>query len=198
MKRSWLYVLAAVALVAAGVGAYALGVLARPAPEYYGTVLNDPPKVNEITLAHVSDGDISLTDYQGQYLLMFFGFTRCPDVCPFTLSRLAKLYGDLGEPDDVQVVMVTVDPETDTPELVQRYVAGFHEAFVGLSGSPAQIAAAAKAFFIGFQQLPDSLFSHTDVVALLDREGRMQLIYGQDRIPRIADDLAAVRARGRF
>ncbi len=190
--------LLSVALAAAAVGAFALGVLARPTPEFFGTVLNDPPKVTELTLEHVSEGEISLTEYEGQYLLMFFGYTRCPDVCPFTLSRLAKLYRDLGEPDDVQVVMITIDPETDTPERVQQYVGGFHEAFVGLSGTPAQIGEAARSYFIGFQQLSDDLFSHTDVVALLDKEGRMRLIYGQDRIPRIADDLAAVRARGRF
>jgi protein SCO1/2 len=198
VKRIWLYTLGVAALAAAGIGAYTLGTRLQPAPEYVGTPLTDPPRVTDVTLVQVDRGEVSLSAYEGQYLLMFFGYTRCPDVCPFTLARLAKLYRDLGEPGDVQVVMVTIDPEVDTPELVQSYLAGFHPDFLGFSGDQDQISEAASTFFIGFSQLSDTQFAHTDVVALLDKQGRMQLIYGQDRIPAIADDLAQIRARGRF
>jgi protein SCO1/2 len=198
VKRTWLLILGAVALVAAGYGAFTLGTRLQPAPELVGTPLTDPPKVTDLTLVQADVGEVSLSDYEGQYLLMFFGYTRCPDVCPFTLSRLAKLYRDLGEPEDVQVVMVTIDPAHDTAEMVQSYVGNFHPDFLGFSGDQAQIAEAASTYYIGFNQLSDALFAHTDVVALLDRQGRMRLIYGQDRIPAIADDLAQIRARGRF
>lgn len=198
MKRVWLISAAVAFLVLAGFGVYNLGASLRPGPEYVGTPLTDPPKVTDLNVVHIDRGEVSLRAYEGQYLLMFFGYTRCPDVCPFTLSRLAKLYRDLGEPDDVQVVMVTVDPEHDTAERVQSYVAGFHPDFLGFSGDQGQIAEAASTFFIGFNRLSDALFAHTDVVALLDKQGRMRLIYGQDRIPAIATDLARIRERGRF
>lgn len=198
MNRNWLLALGVVLLALAGFGVYYLGASLRPAGEYIGTPLDDPPRVTDLTLVHADAGEVSLRSYEGRYLLMFFGYTRCPDVCPFTLSRLAQLYRDLGEPDDVQVVMVTIDPEHDTPEAVQAYVEGFHPDFLGFSGDQQQIAEAASAFFIGFGRLSETLFTHTDPVALLDKQGRMRLVYGQDRVPAIADDLARIRERGRF
>ena len=92
---------------------------------YYGTALDNPVQVGDFTLTSAS-GEAVLSDWRGKYLLVFFGFTRCPDVCPLTLGRLAKTYRDLGEPEDVQVVMVSFDPETDTPARLERYLEGFH------------------------------------------------------------------------
>ena len=128
---------------------------------------------------------------------MFFGFTTCPDVCPLTLGRLAQTYRDLGEPEAVQVVMVSVDPGTDTPARTQRYVAGFHASFTGLTGSTADTARAARAFFVGYRQLDRSV-GHTDTVALLDPEGRMRFVYTQDKVARIGDDLQQLLGRGQL
>src|SRR5690606_41484390 len=74
-------------------------------------------------------------DLEGDGALVFFGFTRCPDVCPLTMAQLSSAYGAVGEPEDLKVVMVTVDPEHDTPEVVGAYVERFHPAFVGLTGT---------------------------------------------------------------
>ncbi len=163
---------------------------------YYGTALDSPVQVGDFTLTS-ADGKAALSDWRGKYLLVFFGFTRCPDVCPLTLGRLAKTYRELREPEDVQVVMVSFDPETDTPARLERYLEGFHPSFVGLTGSTSDIAKAARTFFVGYQQLGDG-FTHTDTVALLDREGRMRLVYGQDKVARIGEDLEKILGRGRL
>lgn len=195
MKRSRFYPLLAVGLLAAGAAAYSLGVLLRPAPDLYGTQLENPPLVTGVTLENSRLGTTHLGDFGGKLVLVFFGYTNCPDVCPLTLSRLAKVYRDLGEPQEVKVIMITVDPARDTPEVVQRYAASFHPDFLGLSGSADLIAAAAKTFFTGYQQLPDGLVSHTDMVALVDRTGHLRRVYRQDRVLKLAHDLPILLAR---
>ena len=189
MKTRW--VLTAVLLATAGVAAYALGTLLRPAPAFSGTPLQNPPVVGGVELVHAERGAVTLgeaTD-DAAVTLVFFGFTQCPDVCPITMARLAKVYADLGEPRGVRVVMVTVDPETDTPEVIARYAAGFHPDFVGLGGSNPQIAVAARAFYVGYASLGDGQFTHSEAVAVVDREGRMRYVYGSDRVPFLEVDL---------
>jgi len=185
------------ATLAAGAAAYLLGVGLAPRPAPAGTELRNPPDVGghplvapdgrELTLVEAADG--------ARVTLVFFGFTRCPDVCPITMARLAKIYRDLGEPDDVQVVMITVDPEVDTPEVVGRYAAGFHPSFLGLSGSSGQIAVAARAFYVGYADVGGGQFTHTEVVAVVDRAGRLRYVYGSDKVGRLEVDLAQLRRR---
>lgn len=184
-------VLSAVLLVAAGAGAYALGTFLRPPPEFAGTALQNPPDVGGVELVHVDRGATTLLEATegAAVTLVFFGFTQCPDVCPITMARLAKIHTDLGEPDDVRVVMVTVDPETDTPDVIARYAAGFHPDFVGLGGSNPQIAVAARAFYVGYASIGDGQFAHTEAVVVVDREGRMRYVYGSDAVRRLETDL---------
>jgi len=171
---------------------------AANAPTYYGTALDNPPVVAPFELTDASGERVTLSKWRGDLLLVFFGFTRCPDVCPLTLGRLAKVYRDLGRPEDVQVVMITVDPQHDTPELTQRYAGSFDPDFVGLGGSSADIAHAAQTFFVGYRGLGNEDFLHTDSVALLDREGKLRLIYGQDKVARLTDDLARIQTARDF
>ena len=162
--------------------------------EYHGTMLENPPRVNDIELTSFGGERVSLADFEGKVVLAFFGFTNCPDVCPLTMGRLARIYRDLGEPEDVQVVMITVDPEHDTPEVLQEYLGRFHPSFVGLTGTPAEIANATRSFFIGYRDLQDKGFIHTDTVALLDRTGHMRFVYGQDKILHVENDLRRILA----
>lgn len=195
LRQRWL----AVVLVTCALALLAFGLLERnrvSATGFYGTALDNPVPVGEVTLT-ASGGRASLSAWRGAYLLVFFGFTECPDVCPLTLGRLAKVYRDLGEPEDVQVVMVSVDPETDTPARVEQYVKSFHPSFVGLTGSSQDVAKAARTFFVGYQQVREGV-SHTDSVALLDREGRMRLIYTQSKLSRLGADLEVILQRGRL
>lgn len=186
------------ALLAAALAGFSLYQFNRlnGSDELYGTVVKSKPLMTDIELSHVAKGRVALADWRGQLLLVFFGFSNCPDVCPLTMGRLAKIYQDLGEPEAVQIVMITVDPEHDTPKVIQDYVEGFHSDFIGLSGSNNDIAEAAKAFFVGYAGIDNQNFTHTDSVALLDKKGRMRLVYNQSKVMRLESDLKQILAKG--
>ncbi len=113
----------------------------------------------------------------GEPIAIFFGFTRCPDVCPTTLARLAKLRRQLGRGDDgFAIVFITVDPERDTPVEVGKYAALFGTSVVGLTGSPAQIERVKKLYGVYSAKAPqaggDYNVNHTASVFLMDRDGK--------------------------
>jgi protein SCO1 len=95
----------------------------------------------------------------------------------------------VGEPKDLEIVMITVDPANDTPALVQNYAQGFHPSFIGLSGDNSQIANAARRFFIGYNKTGDGQVIHTDPVLILDRNGAMQRVYSQTSMTELQQDL---------
>jgi protein SCO1/2 len=188
-----------VTLVLAGIAAYTLGVALRPPPELAGTALQNPPSMVDLVLVRGDGAEMRLGDaLDGTTTLVFFGFMRCPDVCPFTMARLATLYEDMGRPAGLNVAMITVDPEHDAPALLQTYVRGFHEDFIAFSGSNAQIATAARAFFVGYAGIGTETFTHTDVVAVLDRRGALRYVYSQQNLPRLPVDLPAILAQSGF
>ena len=170
MRRAVTIVVAAVAFVALGLLAYNLGVFARGAPELHGTALEEPPMVANVELLAAGGEPVELGDYQGQHLLVFFGYTNCPDICPLTMARLSSIFEALGEPEDLQVVMITVDPERDTPEVVDEYASNFHPDFEGLGGSPEALNAAAGRFYIGHRSVPQAGAQTGDADAAHDAE----------------------------
>lgn len=116
---------------------------------------------------------------KGGPFALFFGFTRCPDVCPTTLARLARLRGQLGpEGDKLRIVFVSVDPDADKPADVGRYIALFQSPIVGLTGTAEEIAAIAKAYGIYYAKVPQEggnyTVDHSATVFLMDRERRLQ------------------------
>ena len=116
----------------------------------------DPYRLTPFQLSD-QDGDPFLIDnFAGQWSLVFFGFTSCPDVCPITMSELAQAYRTIIEiPDlpDPQVVFVSVDPERDSRQAVKRYVEQFSTDFIGLSGSEAAIGSLANQLFVAFSKV---------------------------------------------
>jgi protein SCO1/2 len=122
-----------------------------------------------------------LSDYRGKVVVVFFGYTSCPDVCPITLSELAGVMKKLGtEAQDVQVLFVTFDPERDTAAVMKRYLANFDPSFVGLTGSAAQISSTAKDFKVFYQKVEgptaDSYtIDHQAVSYVFDRSGAPRL-----------------------
>lgn len=159
-----------------------------------GVVLDDPPPMGDIELTAAGGERVALSDLDARYLLVFFGYTNCPDVCPLTMARLGETYRKIDEPDEVQVVMVTIDPAIDTPERVQEYAENFHPDFIGLSGTNPEIASAARRFYVGFSDVGDGLVAHSDPVALLGPERKMRVIYTQDNVSRLEGDLRTVLA----
>lgn len=104
----------------------------------------------------------SLADYRGKVVALFFGYTHCPDVCPTTLADLAQVMTLLGkQADQVQVLFATLDPERDTPQMLAEYVPAFHPAFLGLSGTQAEINQAALAFGIAWKKQPGDNGNYT-------------------------------------
>ncbi len=189
-QRSLLW---ALVLVAAGIVAYGLGLLLHPAPPLAGQALQNPPDVAHVSLVDGAGKPVSLAAYQGKVLLVYFGYTRCADTCPLTMQKLAKAYRDAGAPADVQVVMITVDPRHDTPAVLTPWVKHFDPSFVGLSGSASQIAAAAKAFMIGYSTEGEPS-DHTAVVEVVGRNSHIRYIYGQGDIVKLGDDLPRLLA----
>lgn len=117
---------------------------------------------------------------QGQATLLFFGFSNCPDVCPTTLALLASVRKSTAL-KPLQVVMVSIDPERDTPLQLQRYLGGFDPSFIGLTGAPAAIEALTKAFSGVAQREPlpggDYTMDHSATVYLLDHAGRLVAVF---------------------
>ena len=164
--------------------------LRRPV-ELGGTALQQKVLIEDVVLEHVDSGSFNLEDLRGKIALVFFGFTNCPDVCPLTMARLARAYQELGEPEDVQVLMISVDPEHDSPEVVQQYAQAYHPSFIGLSGSHESVGHAAKSFYVGFRELPsqEGQFLHTEAAFLVDKQGYLSLIYAPERLGAIVGDI---------
>ena len=200
MTRSRLRILLTVVTLAlAGVAAYTMGVALRPPPDVAGTALTNPPSMVDLELVRGDGVTVRLGDaLDGTTTLVFFGFMRCPDVCPITMARLGQMYESMGRPTNLNVAMITVDPEHDTPELLQTFVSAFHEDFLAFSGSTAQIATAARAFFVGYAGIGTETFTHTDVVAVLDRRGALRYVYSQANLPRLPNDIGAILAQPGF
>ncbi|MGZ3183567.1 MAG: SCO family protein [Telluria sp.] len=124
----------------------------------------------------------TLADYRGKVVVVFFGYTQCPDVCPTTMAQLAGVMQKLGaRASEVQVVFITLDPARDTQELLKQYVPAFNPAFVGLRGTPEQTDAVAKEFKVFYQKVegtkPDNYsINHTSGIFLFDKAGKVRVI----------------------
>lgn len=145
--------------------------------------MTDAPFGKKLELTDHNGQRRTLADFKGKVVVLFFGFTHCPDACPTTLAELATVARELGsDAQRMQVLVVTVDPERDTPEVLRQYVPSFNPDFLGLYGTPQETAAAAKEFKVYFQKQPQPGGSysvdHSAGTFILDREGKLRL-FGQ-------------------
>ncbi|MEQ9639607.1 MAG: SCO family protein, partial [Alphaproteobacteria bacterium] len=131
---------------------------------------------------------VNQADFAGQWQLVFFGFTFCPDICPTTLATIAQVLDSLGaRTDRLTPLFITVDPERDTPEVLAEYVAAFHPRIVGLTGTTEQVRAAARSFRIyhgrqADEYAPDGyVMSHSGYIYLMDTEGRYEAVFTEKR-----------------
>ncbi len=116
-------------------------------------------------------------DFKGHPFLVFFGFTHCPDICPTALFEMSEVLKRLGpDADKTAALFISVDPERDTPEKLKDYVSSFHPRIIGLTGTPAEIEAVAKAYRAYAKKVPleggDYTMDHSAIVYLMDKEGR--------------------------
>ena len=168
--RSLFRLLAALPVAAAG--------CTPKAPTYHGIDLAGAPHGSAFTLTAADGTTRSLDDFAGKYVMLFFGYTQCPDVCPTALTRALEIRRRLGpNKDRIQVVFITVDPERDTPDIVREYVRAFDPAFVGLSGTAAQTARAAANYRVVYRKVPNGAsysMDHTALTFVVDPRRRVR------------------------
>lgn len=153
---------------------------------------------NDITGTHLgSDLDMTdtagrhrtLADFKGKVLLVFFGYTQCPDVCPTSMAMAAQAMQILGaKAHDVQVVFITVDPERDTPKILSTYVQTFDPAFMGLTGTADQLARTARSFKASYSKDPGPTprqyaMNHSSAFYLLDQKGNARALINANTTP---------------
>jgi protein SCO1/2 len=128
----------------------------------------------------------TLEDFQGKAVVLFFGFTHCPDVCPTTLAEVAQALKELGaDAERVQVLLVTVDPERDTAQALRTYVTAFDPRFLGLRGDAAETQAVAKEFKIYYEKRKAGdtyTVDHSGQLYVLDTKGRLRLLVRPERL----------------
>ena len=165
-------------------------------PQFRAVDITGADYAKDFRLTDANGQPRSLKDFAGKAVVVFFGFTQCPDVCPTTLAELSaakKLLGADG--DKVQGVFVTVDPERDTPEVLRAYMGNFDPSFVALRGTPEQLAAMAKDFKVYYKKVegktPTSYtMDHSAASYVYDAKGRLRLYTRYGGGPQsLADDL---------
>ena len=172
------------ALIAAALAALiaALAACGWLAPGYNGINLTGVDWGRDFRLSDADGREHSLADWRGKYVMLFFGYVYCPEVCPSALVRAAEVRNALGaDKDRIQVITVTLDPERDTPAQIRDYAAAFDPSFVGLWGTPERIKEVAKEFRVYYQKVPTGSSYSIDQTALtfvFDPEGRLRLAWG--------------------
>jgi len=184
MRGRLLTVIIAAFLIGA-LGSAALLVLGGQGPmvETTGKALIGGP----FTLVDQTGRTVTDQDFRGRYMLVFFGFTHCPDVCPAELQVMSASLDELGpKADEIVPIFITLDPERDTQEAMGAFVKNFGSRFVGLTGSPEAIAAAADAYRVAYAKIqedtrkPDYSIDHSGLVYLMGKDGEYitQFPYG--------------------
>jgi len=165
---------AIVLALAAGLGGYALMNRQLPGHLSTGTALVGGP----FTLTDQYGRKVSEKDFLGRYMLVFFGFTYCPDICPTELQVMTAALDAMGPAaEKIQPVFITIDPERDTPEVMKAYVGNFSPRLMGLTGTPEDIAAVAKAYRVYYAKAPNQaspesyLMDHSSIIYLMGPDG---------------------------
>jgi protein SCO1/2 len=181
-----LLIITAVMLTACGAGNH----------EFAGSVLESTQQLPDFTLQGV-DGPVSLSDFEGQYVFVYFGYTYCPDICPDSLSKISRAIRAL-DPDDAEqftAILVSVDPERDTPELLAQYVSHFNPRFVGVTGTKEEIDLAGEPYYLYYEKHEGTvasgyLIDHSSRMFLVDKNGFGRVAYPFDaKAEDIAEDL---------
>jgi len=149
------------------------------------------------TLVNQDGRTVTDRDFQGKYRIVYFGFANCPDICPTDLARIGQALRTFEKSDPargarVQPIFISVDPERDTPARLKEYVAAFHPRLAGLTGTPQQIADAAKAYAVYYGKVPadngEYTMDHMRVIFLMDPDGKPLVMLPHEK------DAAAIAA----
>ncbi|MDQ6882477.1 MAG: SCO family protein [Pseudomonadota bacterium] len=178
-RRSVLLSIASV--VAAACTAGLLGACTDSKQQFSSIDLTGADYAKDFQLSDQNGQPRSLKDFQGKVVVLFFGYTQCPDVCPTTMTELAQVKKLLGaDGDRMQVLFVTVDPERDTAAVLKGYMANFDPTFLALRGTPGQLAAMAKDFKVYYKKVDGKTatsysMDHSAASYVYDPQGRLRL-----------------------
>jgi protein SCO1/2 len=205
--RRWATPLMVIGLLALALLALAATWVAGAFPRpytFHGTQFEPVRPVADFTLTNQDGQPVRLSDYRGKLVVLFFGYTHCPDVCPTTLARLNQVMRALGdEAKAVQVLFVSVDPERDTPAVLKRFLSHFNPTFVGLTGQAEAVAAVNTVFgvYVNQEEVGSAagyLVTHTARLYVIDRQGRLVLTYPADaQVEDIVADLKHLLEEGK-
>jgi protein SCO1/2 len=160
---------------------------AAPQPALKAGVFEPPSAAPGFSLHASTGGEQALANYRGKVVVLGFGFTNCPQVCPTTLAVLAQARKRLGaQADQMQVLYVTVDPERDNPEQMRAYLRGFDPTFVGLTDTPDKLAAVRAKYGVTAERKPlgnSYAYAHSSSVFLIDRKGLLRAMMPYGRMP---------------
>lgn len=171
------------AMAAAGVALCLVGIAGCDKPPataaFHGVDLTGSRDANDFRLKDPQGRERTLADFRGKAVMLFFGFTQCPDVCPTALLRAAEVKRLLGaDGHRLQVLFVTIDPERDTPKVLGEYTAAFDPDFMGLYGTPEQTDATARAFKAYYRKVPTGAsytMDHSALSYVYDPQGHIRL-----------------------
>jgi protein SCO1/2 len=165
-------------------------------PQFKAVDITGADYARDFPLPDADGKQRSIKDFAGKVVVLFFGYTQCPDVCPTTMAEIAQAKKLLGpDGDKVQAVFITVDPERDTPQVLKAYMGNFDPAFIALRGSPDQTAIVAKDFKVYFKKVegkaPGSYtMDHSAASYVYDPQGRLRLYARYGSGPQaLADDI---------
>lgn len=181
------------------VAAFGLANATYAAPTLIAGTFDPPRAAPEFALEDSNGGALKLADHRGKVVLLGFGFTSCPDVCPTTLAVLAQARKNLGDrADELQVIYITVDPQTDTAARMKKYLANFDPSFIGGTGNEAQLSAVRQEYGILAQKKTvgaNYTYAHSSYVYLIDRSGKLRALmpYGH-KAEDFAHDVRALLA----
>ena len=152
---------------------------------YHGIDLTDAGWGRDFRLTDADGRERSLADWRGKYVMVFFAYVYCPEVCPTALIRAAAVRNGLGaDKEKIQVITITLDPERDTPANIMNYATAFDPSFVGLWGTPERIREVAKEFHVYYRKVPAGnsyTIDHTAFTYVFDPEGRLRLAMGHQQ-----------------
>jgi len=169
--------------------------LGAPKLDFKNTDLTGLDYAKDFALTDHTGKPRTLADYKGKVVVLFFGYTQCPDVCPTTMAEMSAVMQELGpQAEQVQVLFATLDPERDTQQLLAQYVPAFDKRFTGLYGTPEQVAKVAKEFKVYYAKVPGKTpgsytMDHTAASYVFDKNGKIRLFVrnGQGPAPLVHD-----------
>ena len=173
--------------------------------EIAGIYLDEPKAVGDFTLTASSNQPFTLTSFEGQWSFLYFGYTYCPDACPLTLGQLNVVDKNLAEQNlnkDNAYILISVDPNRDTPERLAEYTRFFNENFSGATGTPEQLDQLTKPLGVYYSVPEDPedpenyLVDHSSAIVLINPKAELQALFTPPHDPkRITEDFSAIRQR---